>query len=353
MLFVIRYQDGNKIFLLTKSNLIFKFVNKINLHIPVFYFTDSKYTLYTIVSITSIMVHSTNQNICYDIYIIVDPNFPKVHRERLQSLERKYERLTINIKEFTRSFPSKLKKHANSYSTYYRLYLSDNFPDIKRALVFDSDALILRDLDEFYLLDMENIYYRGCYDVCEGNMSKYNFFNDHYICAGIMLANFDLIRKENLTQKFDLTILKYGLNYNLGFVDQTILNIAASEKTAFLPMKFCEFNHFYLNFELDPINTEKYYSRDDEAKAIENLTLCHLIRKPWHKSQLYRPYNKLWFNIAYQTDYFDLIAEKIKWLSSKFSNNVTRWGIEHNRPYLIDEIRNNLKNKTRKDFIGA
>lgn len=350
--FLIQFQIELK-FDLSRSNLFFQYQSnvKFNLHIPVFYFTDAKYTLYTIVSITSIIVHSTNPTICYDIYIVVDPTFPELHRKRLMSLEHKYKRLKINIKEFTKTFPSSLKSFANSYSTYYRLYLSEIFPDINRGLIFDSDAMILKDLDEFYLLDMDNIYYRGCFDVCEGNMSKYNFYNDHYICCGILLANFDLIRKENLTNKFDLAILKYG--HNLGFVDQTILNIAAIEKTAFLPIKFCEFNHFYLNFELDPMNTEKYYSKEDEAKAIENLTLCHLIRKPWHKSQLYRPYNKYWFDVAYQTDYFDLIAEKIKWLTLKFSKKVIQWGIEHNRPNLIEEVKSNLKDNSRKDFIGA
>lgn len=349
--FLMKYQNEAEFYLI-KANLVFQIQkkSKFDLSIPVFYFTNSKYTLYTIVSITSIMVHSTNHNIMYDVYVIVEPNFPDIQRKRLKSLEKKYKRLTITITEFTKTFPSSLKSFAHSYSTYFRLYLPDIFLNINRGLIFDSDAFILKDLDEFYLLDMNDIYYRGCYDVCEGNMSRYNFYNDHYICAGIMLANFDLIRKENLTKKYDETIVKYG--HDLGFVDQTILNIAAKEKTAFLPIKFCEFNHFYLNFELNPNSTEKYYSREDEKKAIDNLTLCHLIRKPWHKSQLYRPYNKLWFDVAYQTDYFDLIAEKIKWLLKHFREKVVQWGNEHGRSNIIDEINNNMKNKSRKDFIG-
>lgn len=59
------------------------------MHIPAFYFTDAKYTFYTIVN-TLVMVHSIKKNICYGTHTTVDQSFSEMSLKCRQSVEDKY-----------------------------------------------------------------------------------------------------------------------------------------------------------------------------------------------------------------------------------------------------------------------
>lgn len=211
----------------------YKFIN-------ITYSTDSKYDLYTIVSITSLMENSINKTIWYNIYILVLPNFSPIAKQRLIGLARKYDRLSINIIVVYNNF----KNFKRPGTKILRLNLPNLLPEIDRIIHLDVDTYIFRDLDQLYDLDMTNLMLRGIldYDFFR-EMKKFGITNEsHYINSGVMLLNLDEMRKGNFVNIITKFIDQNGSCLILN--DQPIINILFSKKIGLLPLQF-GFHNWY------------------------------------------------------------------------------------------------------------
>ena len=86
----------------------------------------------------------------------------------------------------------------------------------------DGDTLTYRDLTEMYKLNMTNLYFRGVHEIISHKYDKY-FKRNKFICAGVMMMNLELIRKNhffNIFKKYYNNFHKKGIL--LG--DQHIIN---------------------------------------------------------------------------------------------------------------------------------
>lgn len=195
-----------------KSIIIFSFTayKKHFDQINITYSTDIKTHLILIVSITSLMEHSTNSNLFYNVYILIGPDFNTVARKRIESLSQKYTRLSIRTIVVNYSIPN-LVNFKRTLASSYRLLTSVIFPDIKTLIHLDCDTFIFKDLDYFYNLNMTNLEFRGQLDFDQYNeLTKYKCHNDHYINAGVILMNLDEMRKNHFIDRATNFSLKFG-----------------------------------------------------------------------------------------------------------------------------------------------
>lgn len=287
-------------------NLFYQFQIMEKYHlINITYSFDTQWHLYAIVSITSLMENSCNTSIWYNIYIIVPPDFNSMAKERLYSLAKKYNRLSIFIIPIIKELQN-FRPYKNAKSVAYRLFLPEILPNIQKIIHLDVDTFIFSDLDEMYSLNMTNLEFRGIIDFdWYKDLQKLNVTdNDHYINAGVLLINLDELRKDHFLNKTKDFLSKYGRMIILA--DQTIINVLSYKKNDFLPLQFGFHNWYcsnksYEKFFKSPI-FYKYYSKKEVLNIISNLTIVHYMKKPWnYKGE--SPYSSEWGKMALKTDY--------------------------------------------------
>ena len=288
-----------------------------NKKIEISYAIDNKMFLFLVVAITSLMEHSTNIRLFYNVYVMICDGINKTHDEGLKNLSRKYNRLTISIIHTYKELP-KVKPFKNSCASCLRLFTPEIFPNISKMIYLDVDTLILRDLDTFYNLNMTGLFLRGLIDYdYPHDLDKVNItVDDYYINSGVLLMNLDEMRRDNFTGKVIDFAEKY-YDKNLAFIDQAIIHGCCHNKTGLLPIDIGfqnVFTHsrYYKVFFRAPYYY-KYYTHQQVKKIIYNLTIVHLIDKPWNNR--HPPYRKIWGKMVLKTDYADQMTKTYTWIN--------------------------------------
>lgn len=284
---------------------------KIFKHINITYSTDFKWHLYTIVSIASLIEHSSNNSIWYNIYILVLPNFSIISKHRLEKLSKyRFSIFIITVNPIFQIINRPKTK-------LLRLFLPEILPNVKMIIHLDSDTYIFKDLDGLFSIDMNNLLIRGILDFdFYGEMKKFGITKiDRYINSGVILMNLDEMRKEHFIEKVSNFIFKNGSNLVLN--DQPIINIIFYKKCDLLPLQygfhnwFCNENLFKKFFRASYFY--KYYSVEHVHKIIYNLTIVHFMAKPW-KYNGSSPYSREWAMTALATDYRKEICDLCPWI---------------------------------------
>jgi lipopolysaccharide biosynthesis glycosyltransferase len=122
-------------------------------------------------------------------------------------------------------------------STYWRLYFSQLLPNVDKIAYFDADVFFNSDVADFYNIGLDNYHVAGVIDSISLQTLKYPklhskqlsnrplSFMNQYICAGVLLMNLKLIRKDELYAKF-ITSFKKQWPFN----DQDIINDVCIKK---------------------------------------------------------------------------------------------------------------------------
>ena len=193
------------------------------------------------------------------------------------------------------------KARLSSYITtpsYYRLILPDLLPHLEKIIYLDGDILSFVDLKEIYIIDMENLYFRGFLDILN---DPFNRQSDIYICAGVLLINLEELRKDDMVNKI------YQFNKKLYYHDQTIINSVGYPKLGILSAKFGIFN--FKNLKTLYRKTKRYrykykYSKRELKEAYCHPKILHYNKiKPWKKRN--NRQLRLWWKYANLTDYYD------------------------------------------------
>ncbi len=140
-----------------------------------------------------------------------------------------------------------------------------------------------------------------------------------YICAGVMLINLELLRKDNVFSKFREYYYKYykkGIYYG----DQHIINDLFRDKIGFLPPKY---GMWFINSK----DLEKYkklkpiiYTEKELLESINSPVIRHiwgrtkegfLRDKPWLSNKYYK-IKEEWNYYANKTGYYSLICKCFK-----------------------------------------
>ena len=129
---------------------------KVTNKIPVFFTVDDNYIPYLAIALKSLIDHSKKTN-NYDIYV--------VHNELSQASKRILRQLIANRPNFVIKFFNvslrlqqlSLRLDVRDYysiSTYYRLFLPELFPTIKKAVYLDSDIVLRSDVAGLFATEL-------------------------------------------------------------------------------------------------------------------------------------------------------------------------------------------------------
>ena len=242
---------------------------------------DNNYLYPTIVAMTSIAENSNPRTKL--LFNIMHPSdFNEQNKEKLKSLERKYNRIEINLINMKEEYKNAFKSRHITTPAYYRLSLSELLPNIDKILWIDGDTITFNDLKEMYDIDMKNFQYKGFLDTSPNGVDFFTKKNNHCICAGIMIINLKELRKDNMVNKFISFISKFP--NKLSSHDQTVINALSYKKIDILPPKFGIFNIYsasYWNRIFKKFRYKYKYSKKELYEALNNPVILHCVFKPW------------------------------------------------------------------------
>lgn len=308
-----------------------------------------------------------------DVYLI----YYKLKPESLEYIVRLNEVLTNveikirKLKDYHYERLSLFKETKLPTEAYFRLLLPELLPGIKRVLYLDVDMLILNDLKELYQTKLGNNVMGVVRDfpfTNDKNSWAYFLLGDageRYFNSGMLLLNLEVMRKNNIVEKFIKFISETSQYYFLGdqdafnvffFYDVKVLgnennyiaeNQSILEKTNFdvTIMHYCGFsdpkpwklNESNTSYIIPSIRLYREYQREINKLMVEGPKILIVVEETAN----FKDTNRAIASIEYQNyGNYEIIFQPLK-----EDSNIEK--LEERYPQLINMQKDN---KLRKDI---
>jgi lipopolysaccharide biosynthesis glycosyltransferase len=212
--------------------------------------TDANYMDFTRVAIQSAKQTKCAESV-YNFYVMT-LDVSEADKKALEALaEDKVSVTVLPQKEIDLFY---IRETHVSKTALLKYYIADVLPDLDKVLYFDSDVMVLHDLNTLFQTDVADVYLAAVKDpswffenghVLELNLEKRGF----YFNSGVMLMNLKKIREEGLREKLE----DYTNNNFRTYMDQDALNVVVEDKVKLLPFKDNTMNFFFEYVALDTL----------------------------------------------------------------------------------------------------
>ena len=244
--------------------------------VPIFMACDDKYAPYLSVSVTSILVNTTDGI----HFFIIDCGISQKNIKRIKKTVAPYSNCQINFikldadaifKEFrtVRYLP---------LSMYARFLIPDLVPSIKKAIYLDVDTICFGNIRKLYDEQLDNKLIGACWeDFQEKNGVNFERnsrlgINLHhkYFCSGVLLIDAEKWRKSNVINT--IFQVEKKLRNQLDCPDQDILNYVFQNAYQLLPSKYNVVNQIVKDYTVktNKLSKEVFIRHFNGPK------------KPWH-----------------------------------------------------------------------
>lgn len=243
---------------------------------------DDNYSKYAGVVIASILANANpSDNLAF---YILDGGIRETRKSEILSL-KSIKDCEINFVNIDESLFGEYKKIPTlehiSFATFYRLKLTSLLPQIDKIIYLDCDMAVISSLQDLFSIDFENNYACGVRDIGK----KLLKINPDYVNAGMLFFNLDLMRKENIEEKF-LEYINSG--QRLRYADQDIINGAMLGRIKVVDEEW--------NVQSSNFTNRSSYTNTPK--------IIHFIakRKPW-----------MWASFSYHRDLFFKYLQMTPW----------------------------------------
>ena len=265
--------------------------------IPIFFAVDDGYIPFLAVTLQSIVEKSKEEY--YYVVKILYTNISEENKEKINKYKRENIEIEfVNLNYYIEKVKDKLyTRDYFSMTTYFRLFISNLYPQYNKAIYLDSDIVLLTDVVELYKEDIgdnlvgavrddiiqQNEVFQEYVEKVVGVSSYKNYFN-----AGMLIMNLDELRKNKFQEKF-LYLLE-NVKYSV-VQDQDYLNRICKGRVKLLDA----------SWNVMP-NATKDVNED-------NIKLIHYNYqyKPWHYDNI--AYANYFWNFAQKTEFYDKLQE--------------------------------------------
>ena len=265
--------------------------------IPIFFAVDDGYIPFLAVTLQSIVEKSKEEY--YYVVKILYTNISEENKEKINKYKRENMEIEfVNLNYYIEKVKDKLyTRDYFSMTTYFRLFISNLYPQYNKAIYLDSDIVLLTDVVELYKEDIgdnlvgavrddiiqQNEVFQEYVEKVVGVSSYKNYFN-----AGMLIMNLDELRKNKFQEKF-LYLLE-NVKYSV-VQDQDYLNRICKGRVKLLDA----------SWNVMP-NATKDVNED-------NIKLIHYNYqyKPWHYDNI--AYANYFWNFAQKTEFYDKLQE--------------------------------------------
>ena len=251
-----------------------------NQNIPIFFSCDENYIPFLGVCIKSIIENSSPNNTYY--ICILHSKMNDENMKIITGMEK--ENVSICFYDVSK----KLKKYGErlnlrdyyTVSIYFRLFIPELFPRLKKAIYLDADMVVLEDIAKLYSIDLGDHLLGGVSDAIVASRKEFRDYAElgcgiypytKYFNSGMMLMNLDAMREFDLEGKFEYLFNTY--HFDTVCPDQDYLNVICKDRVLYLdegwdkmaidgsyenPM-IVHYNNFAKPWQQDGINYADYF----------------------------------------------------------------------------------------------
>lgn len=211
--------------------------------VPIFYACDDNFAKYALVSMSSMIEHADKER-QYVIHVLNTNISPEI-RENMQALANEQFAIRfVDVTEYTRSIAHKLPlRDYYSMTTYYRLFISEMFPEYSKGIYIDSDTVVLGDISKLYDQELGQNLVGAAQDQVFVQMDVYGTYAEEVLGidrsqmfnAGLLLINCQAFRQEAVLAQF------IDLLYMYHFVvtqDEDYLNLICKDRVLWLDQRW-------------------------------------------------------------------------------------------------------------------
>lgn len=265
--------------------------------IPIFFAVDDGYIPFLAVTLQSIVEKSKEEY--YYVVKILYTNISEENKEKINKYKRENIEIEfVNLNYYIEKVKDKLyTRDYFSMTTYFRLFISNLYPQYNKAIYLDSDIVLLTDVAELYMQDIgDNLVGAVADDIIQQNEVFQEYVEKvvgvasykTYFNAGMLIMNLDELRKTDFQGKFLylLETVKYSV-----VQDQDYLNRICKGRVKLLDK----------SWNVMPNATK------DINEADIKLIHYNYQYKPWHYDNI--PYAKYFWDLAKKTEFYNKLAE--------------------------------------------
>ncbi|MDR2603639.1 MAG: glycosyltransferase family 8 protein, partial [Puniceicoccales bacterium] len=280
----------------------------------------------------------SNADTSYDFYLLVPSDFKKRYENLIFELGTQYGS-KINFIDMGTAFANSPLENDWPAPAYYRLLAPNLLPNYKKCLYLDTDIIVRHDLRELFNTDLEDCYVAGV-DERDTVMDEVKYLSsinlsntNHYVNSGVLVMNLDLMRRDNLHEKF-ITLAKHGIDGKKAFLfaDQDILNIACQGRIKFLDLKFNVSPRrlvLTINFEDYRIKMQEFYGEKQLNDAYKDPIILHFFgRKPWKTHATM--FDDRWWEVCRLSPFYEEVL--CKYIASRVIVD-----IDYNHPFRYNK----------------
>lgn len=239
--------------------------------IHVFYACDENFLKFTMVSIQSLK-DNASKDFEYHIHILHSNISKKSQASTLALSDSAFEISFDDVSDYLKSIEYKL--HTRDYyskTTYYRLFISEMFPELDKALYIDSDTIVLGDVSELYNYDLKDNLVGACNEQAMVQVDTYGKYveqcvgvdRNHFFNAGVLLINCVQFREQKVLEQFVKLLHEYKF---IVTQDEDYLNVICAGKVLWVDNRWNV--EMFGNILFPP----------EEFKIIHYI----MVSKPWH-----------------------------------------------------------------------
>ncbi|MGL4956282.1 MAG: glycosyltransferase family 8 protein [Bacteroidales bacterium] len=291
--------------------------------------SNSAYIVPTTVLLKSLFENHKEGELSINLLYISSDTTPKdieFWRSYTESHGQIFTDIPVNF-EVLEEFPN--TRH--SKTAYLRLFATQILPSKSKLLYIDADTIVCTSLIKLWKEDIinhyaasvkteTNAYIKSNEQIKQHLLSLKIPHNHSYFHSGVVLFNLELMKTDNILEKF----ISFGKKHAnlLIWPDQDILNSCLAGRVKYLPPKY------NMNFMIERDIPYQVWSSKEIHEAQKHPVIIHYIGpvKPWHYLSVH-PKNSLWWYYLSLTpfasfqcaDYkFSLIPKKLFLYASKF-----------------------------------
>lgn len=298
------------------------------------YNVSNEYTHCLAVSIASILKNSKEDE-SFNFYVlhadITDENKRKINKlKKIKDFNLEY--IQMNNDDF-KDMPSGVNIASN-----YRLKIASLKPELSKILFLDADIIALDSLKELYNTNLQDNYIAAVVDPGVNLQYEYTIndkekFPDRRFNTGVMLANLDKWREDNVEEKIMAGMMWYSKKY-FNWPDQNVINMVFKNAIIELPPQY----------NVCPILAQQglYQEEGIWEKASCNPKILHFCSRPryWEAPGLW--WSDIFWEYARLTSYYE------QFLSMLISQHYINFSTELLKQKFVNDVndyRKLLKNK--------
>lgn len=240
--------------------------------IHIFYACDGNFARYAAVSVRS-LIDNADSGRSYHIHVLSSGDMSEKERTLFTCFDSESVSVSFESVESELSALSELLPIRDYYTktTYFRLFIADMFPSLKKAIYIDSDTVVTGDISRLYDTDIGDCLVGACHEQAMLQTEEYGRYvetvcgidRELYFNAGVLLINCEQFRKRRIVKGFTELLAQYNFTVTQ---DEDYLNVLCKDRVYWLDSSW---------------NTEMFGVLPCKE---EDINIIHYIMtsKPWH-----------------------------------------------------------------------